>query len=43
MFAPAVAIVKSRRPELMVDGEMMADVALLPALRQAVKPSSTHT
>jgi malate dehydrogenase (oxaloacetate-decarboxylating)(NADP+) len=31
--ADAVALVKSRRPDLMVDGEMMADVALQPALR----------
>jgi malate dehydrogenase (oxaloacetate-decarboxylating)(NADP+) len=30
----ATAIVKKLRPDLMVDGEMQADVALLPALRQ---------
>jgi malate dehydrogenase (oxaloacetate-decarboxylating)(NADP+) len=39
--AAATAIVKSRRPDLMVDGEMMADVALLPALRQADYPFSS--
>jgi malate dehydrogenase (oxaloacetate-decarboxylating)(NADP+) len=32
--AAATALVKSRRPDLMVDGEMMADVALSPALRE---------
>jgi malate dehydrogenase (oxaloacetate-decarboxylating)(NADP+) len=32
-MAAAAELVKSRRPELMVDGEMMADVALAPALR----------
>jgi malate dehydrogenase (oxaloacetate-decarboxylating)(NADP+) len=32
--ARAVAIVKRRRPDLMVDGEMQADVALLPELRE---------
>jgi malate dehydrogenase (oxaloacetate-decarboxylating)(NADP+) len=32
-MAEATALVKSRRPDLMVDGEMMADVALSPALR----------
>jgi malate dehydrogenase (oxaloacetate-decarboxylating)(NADP+) len=32
--AEATAIVKKLRPELMVDGEMQADVALLPALRE---------
>jgi malate dehydrogenase (oxaloacetate-decarboxylating)(NADP+) len=32
--ADATAIVKKLRPELMVDGEMQADVALLPALRE---------
>jgi malate dehydrogenase (oxaloacetate-decarboxylating)(NADP+) len=32
--AEATAIVKRLRPDLMVDGEMQADVALLPALRQ---------
>jgi malate dehydrogenase (oxaloacetate-decarboxylating)(NADP+) len=32
--AEATAIVKKLRPELMVDGEMQADVALLPTLRE---------
>ncbi len=32
-MAAATALVKARRPDLMVDGEMMADVALSPALR----------
>jgi malate dehydrogenase (oxaloacetate-decarboxylating)(NADP+) len=32
-MAQATKLVKSRRPDLMVDGEMMADVALSPALR----------
>jgi malate dehydrogenase (oxaloacetate-decarboxylating)(NADP+) len=32
-MAAATQLVKSRRPDLMVDGEMMADVALSPALR----------
>jgi malate dehydrogenase (oxaloacetate-decarboxylating)(NADP+) len=32
-MAAATKLVKSRRPGLMVDGEMMADVALSPALR----------
>jgi malate dehydrogenase (oxaloacetate-decarboxylating)(NADP+) len=32
-MAAAAQLVKSRRPDLMVDGEMMADVALSPALR----------
>ncbi len=32
-MAAATKLVKSRRPDLMVDGEMMADVALSPALR----------
>jgi malate dehydrogenase (oxaloacetate-decarboxylating)(NADP+) len=32
-MAAAAKLVKSRCPELMVDGEMMADVALSPALR----------
>ena len=31
--AAATALVKARRPDLMVDGEMMADVALSPSLR----------
>jgi malate dehydrogenase (oxaloacetate-decarboxylating)(NADP+) len=32
-MAAATRLVRSRRPDLMVDGEMMADVALSPALR----------
>jgi malate dehydrogenase (oxaloacetate-decarboxylating)(NADP+) len=32
-MAAATKLVKTRRPDLMVDGEMMADVALSPALR----------
>jgi malate dehydrogenase (oxaloacetate-decarboxylating)(NADP+) len=36
--AEATRIVKQRRPELMVDGEMMADVALSPQLRSADYP-----
>jgi malate dehydrogenase (oxaloacetate-decarboxylating)(NADP+) len=32
-IARAVAIVKERRPDLMIDGEMQADVALNPVLR----------
>jgi malate dehydrogenase (oxaloacetate-decarboxylating)(NADP+) len=32
-MATATKLVKSRRPDLMADGEMMADIALLPALR----------
>jgi len=32
--AAATAIVKKLRPDLMVDGEMQADIALLPALRE---------
>jgi malate dehydrogenase (oxaloacetate-decarboxylating)(NADP+) len=32
-MAAATRLVKSRRPDLMVDGEMMADMALSPALR----------
>jgi len=39
--ALATAIVKQRRPDLMVDGELMADVALDPALRRADYPFST--
>jgi malate dehydrogenase (oxaloacetate-decarboxylating)(NADP+) len=33
-MAAATRLVKARRPDLMVDGEMMADVALSPALRE---------
>jgi malate dehydrogenase (oxaloacetate-decarboxylating)(NADP+) len=33
-MAAATKLVKSRHPELMVDGELMADVALSPALRK---------
>ncbi len=33
-MAAATKLVKSRRPDLMVDGEMMADVALSPDLRE---------
>ena len=39
--ADAVSLVKSRRPDLMVDGEMMADVALQPALRDLDYPFAT--
>jgi malate dehydrogenase (oxaloacetate-decarboxylating)(NADP+) len=39
--AEAVALIKARRPDLMVDGEIMADLALAPALRQADHPFST--
>ncbi len=39
--AAATAIVKSRRPDLMVDGEMMADTALAPALRNLDYPFSS--
>ncbi|MDI6773639.1 MAG: NADP-dependent malic enzyme, partial [bacterium] len=37
----AVEIVRGRRPDLMVDGEMMVDTALVPALREADYPFST--
>jgi malate dehydrogenase (oxaloacetate-decarboxylating)(NADP+) len=33
-IAEATALVKRLRPELMIDGEMQADVALVPALRE---------
>jgi malate dehydrogenase (oxaloacetate-decarboxylating)(NADP+) len=36
--AEATSLVRSRRPDLEVDGEMMADVALQPALRGADYP-----
>ncbi len=39
-MAAAARLVKSRRPDLMVDGEMMADVALSPALRDDDYPFS---
>jgi len=39
--AQATALVKARRPDLMVDGEIMADVALDPELRAADYPFST--
>ncbi len=39
--AQATALVKRRRPDLMVDGEMMADVALDVDLRSADYPFST--
>ncbi|MEO7096007.1 MAG: phosphate acyltransferase, partial [Polyangiales bacterium] len=34
IMAAATALVKKLRPELMIDGEMQADVALVPALRE---------
>ncbi|HEY5231345.1 MAG TPA: NADP-dependent malic enzyme [Acidothermaceae bacterium] len=40
-MAAATALVKQRRPELMVDGELMADVALSPQLRGDDYPFST--
>ena len=39
--AQAAALVKRRRSDLMVDGEIMADVALRPDLREADYPFST--
>jgi len=39
--AEATALVRARRPDLMVDGEIMADVALSPELRQEDYPFST--
>jgi len=39
--AQATQLVKQRRPDLMVDGEIMADVALDPELRRADYPFST--
>ena len=40
-MAAATALVKQRRPDLMVDGELMADVALSPQLRSDDYPFST--
>jgi malate dehydrogenase (oxaloacetate-decarboxylating)(NADP+) len=40
-MAEATALVKARRPDLMVDGEIMADVAVSPELRGADYPFST--
>jgi len=37
----AVEFVRARRPDLAVDGEMMVDTALVPALREADYPFST--
>ena len=42
-MAAATALVKQRRPDLMVDGELMADVALSPQLRSDDYPFSTLT
>ncbi|HEU5299438.1 MAG TPA: NADP-dependent malic enzyme [bacterium] len=39
--AQATALVKQRRPDLMVDGELMVDAALDPALRRGDHPFST--
>lgn len=39
--AQATALVKARRPDLMVDGEIMADVAVDSSLREADYPFST--
>ena len=39
--AEATALVRARRPDLMVDGEIMADVAVVPDLRQADYPFSS--
>jgi malate dehydrogenase (oxaloacetate-decarboxylating)(NADP+) len=39
--AEATQLVRSRRPDLEVDGEMMADLALLPEMRIADYPFST--
>jgi malate dehydrogenase (oxaloacetate-decarboxylating)(NADP+) len=41
--AAATQLVKQRRPDLMVDGEMMADIALSPALRDDDYAFSTLT
>jgi malate dehydrogenase (oxaloacetate-decarboxylating)(NADP+) len=37
----ALALIRARRPGIEVDGEMQADAALLPALREAALPDST--
>ena len=42
-MARATALVKARRPGLVVDGEMMADVALSPDMRKDDYPFSTLT
>ncbi|GLK75821.1 malic protein NAD-binding protein [Methylopila jiangsuensis] len=39
----ALAIIRARAPQLEVDGEMMADVALSPVLRERLLPGSTLT
>ncbi len=39
----ALEMVRERRPELNIDGEMHGDVALDPALRKAIMPRSTLT
>jgi malate dehydrogenase (oxaloacetate-decarboxylating)(NADP+) len=39
--ADATALVRSRRPDLHVDGEMMVDMALQPRLRSSEYPFST--
>jgi malate dehydrogenase (oxaloacetate-decarboxylating)(NADP+) len=40
-MAKATALVKARQPDLVVDGEMMADVALSPGMRKEDYPFST--
>jgi malate dehydrogenase (oxaloacetate-decarboxylating)(NADP+) len=40
-MATAAAIVRQKAPELMVDGEMMADTAVAPELLDALYPFST--
>jgi malate dehydrogenase (oxaloacetate-decarboxylating)(NADP+) len=42
-MARAAALVKARQPDLVVDGEMMADVALSPEMRRDDYPFSTLT
>jgi len=37
----ALALVKSRRPDLLVDGELQADAALIPTIGQKKAPGST--